>query len=161
MFRVMIDRRAKSQGLTTALVCDTLGISKSTLFRWEREGLIPPPARDQLRNRQRQYSAEDFKKLQARLLKGAFASAFRENDLKAQTEALETLYVQKAVAGDPVGIEELRAFAAYQVLSASTTKHLLRFAYENLETSDPDFESIVRVVLDNLVKLRSAAREGE
>jgi len=152
-----MERRGKGRGLTTAVVCETLGISKSTLFRWERERVIAPPARDQLRNKQRQYSAEDFKKLQIRLLKGAFSSAFRdgESDLKAQTEAFETLYLQKAMAGDPIGIDELCAFAVHQVLSASAMKQLLWYACEDLETSDPVFESIVRVVLGNLEKLRA------
>lgn len=36
----------KLSGYKTNQVCDLLDISKATLFRWEREGLISGPPRD-------------------------------------------------------------------------------------------------------------------
>ena len=37
---------SNSAGLKAYQVCDLFDISKATLFRWEREGVITEPARD-------------------------------------------------------------------------------------------------------------------
>lgn len=47
---------------TTEEITHKLGISKQTLFRYEKKGIFPKAARN-LINRWRQYTEEDFKKL--------------------------------------------------------------------------------------------------
>ena len=47
---------------TAQQVAEKLGISKQTLFRYEKKGVFPK-ARRNLINRWRQYSEEDLKKL--------------------------------------------------------------------------------------------------
>jgi len=48
--------------LTAQQVAEKLGISKQTLFRYEKKGVFPK-ARRNLINRWRQYSEDDLKKL--------------------------------------------------------------------------------------------------
>ncbi|MCX5708720.1 MAG: MerR family transcriptional regulator [Candidatus Omnitrophica bacterium] len=48
--------------LTAQQVAEKLGISKQTLFRYEKKGVFPK-ARRNLINRWRQYSDDDLKKL--------------------------------------------------------------------------------------------------
>jgi DNA-binding transcriptional MerR regulator len=48
--------------LTAHQVAEKLGISKQTLFRYEKKGVFPKPRRN-LINRWRQYAEEDLKKL--------------------------------------------------------------------------------------------------
>lgn len=47
---------------TTQQIAQKLGISKQTLFRYEKKGVLPK-ARRNLINRWRQYTGEDLKKL--------------------------------------------------------------------------------------------------
>jgi DNA-binding transcriptional MerR regulator len=48
--------------LTAQQIAEKLGISKQTLFRYEKKGVFPKAKRN-LINRWRQYSSEDLKKL--------------------------------------------------------------------------------------------------
>ena len=52
----------ESRMLTAQQVAEKLGISKQTLFRYEKKGVFPK-ARRNLINRWRQYSEDDLKKL--------------------------------------------------------------------------------------------------
>jgi MerR family transcriptional regulator, aldehyde-responsive regulator len=52
----------ESRLLTAQQVAEKLGISKQTLFRYEKKGVFPK-ARRNLINRWRQYSEDDLKKL--------------------------------------------------------------------------------------------------
>jgi len=47
---------------STQEVCEKLGISKQTLFRYEKKGIFPKPSRHPI-NRWRQYSERDINKL--------------------------------------------------------------------------------------------------
>ena len=53
---------AETRLFTAQQVAEKLGISKQTLFRYEKRGVFPK-ARRNLINRWRQYSEEDLKKL--------------------------------------------------------------------------------------------------
>jgi len=52
----------KNKLYTIKEVADKLGISKQTLFRYEKKGIFPQPKRN-LINRWRQYTEEDVNKL--------------------------------------------------------------------------------------------------
>ena len=52
----------KNEFFTTRQAAKELGISKQTLFRYERQKVFPNPRRN-LINRWRQYAQEDIKKL--------------------------------------------------------------------------------------------------
>ncbi|OGX24139.1 MAG: hypothetical protein A3J51_06570 [Omnitrophica WOR_2 bacterium RIFCSPHIGHO2_02_FULL_45_21] len=52
----------KNEFFTTWQVAKELGISKQTLFRYERQKVFPNPRRN-LINRWRQYTQEDIQKL--------------------------------------------------------------------------------------------------
>jgi len=53
---------AERRLLTAQQVAEKLGISKQTLFRYEKKGVFPK-ARRNLINRWRQYTEDDLKKL--------------------------------------------------------------------------------------------------
>ena len=55
---IMVENRL----LTAQQVAEKLGISKQTLFRYEKKGVFPK-ARRNLINRWRQYTEDDLKKL--------------------------------------------------------------------------------------------------
>ena len=58
---------AEDRTYSTAEICDMFGVSKSTLFRWERDGLLPSVDRDV--NGQRQYSQIHLEAISGRLIK--------------------------------------------------------------------------------------------
>ena len=49
---------------TAAEVSDILGVTKNTLFNWEKAGKIPKPKRDPMNN-YRVFTEEDIKKLRS------------------------------------------------------------------------------------------------
>lgn len=53
---------AKKQRYTIEKVAKELGISKSTILRYEKNGIFPCPKRHPI-NKWRQYSEEDIKRL--------------------------------------------------------------------------------------------------
>lgn len=59
----------KNEFFTTWQVARELGISKQTLFRYEKQKVFPNPRRN-LINRWRQYTQEDIKKLKE-ILRGS------------------------------------------------------------------------------------------
>ena len=136
---------AKTQGLTTAEVCDLFDISRSTLFRWERERSIPAPQRDRRKANQRMYSQDDLSAIRAKYLRGLFRAGFESEDLEALRTAQETLSLQKMVGGDLVGVEELINSSA--PLSTLAIKQLLRVVSDRFDPTDETFEEAVRTVL--------------
>ncbi len=52
----------KNRLYTIQEVAEKLGISKQTLFRYEKKGIFPKPKRNTI-NRWRQYTEEDINKL--------------------------------------------------------------------------------------------------
>ncbi|MFH0790321.1 MAG: MerR family transcriptional regulator [Candidatus Omnitrophota bacterium] len=54
---------AKGRFFTGQQVAQRLGISKQTLFRYEKKGVFPKPPRSVI-NRWRQYTEDDIKRLQ-------------------------------------------------------------------------------------------------
>lgn len=62
-----VKRSSEKKWFKTNQVCDLFDISRATLFRWEREGLISGPPRD-WRN-WRLYTAENVNEIK-RIMKG-------------------------------------------------------------------------------------------
>jgi DNA-binding transcriptional MerR regulator len=127
---------------STAEVCELLRISKSTLFRWEKEGLISPPGRDL--QQQREYTLDHIREIGAwRLRKQLEQVTKAEGDPSAEERMdslAEYISLTKFVAfGDISGLYEL---AERSELSTRTMQQLLRAAAER-EPTDEAFQLIV------------------
>ena len=116
-------------GYSPAEICEIFDISKSTLFRWEEEELIPVVRRD--RHHQRQYERAHLKAIsdrQKQVLKKRFDSAAELDDERSLVD-LEHIHesnaLRKMLVGDRSGFDELESAKR---IAASTIKHLLRIA---------------------------------
>ena len=141
---------------TPSEVCDMLNISKSTLFRWEREGALPPPARDQSDLRHgRVYTSEHIQAIgqkQKEQLGKQYEQASKDRswDRRSLQELLETNSLRKFLEGNEVGLRELRE---HDQLLPKTIRSLLQVAIEQCEPEDDIFCDIIQVVYEQSRKL--------
>ena len=118
-------------------------ISKSTLFRWEKEDSFPPLERGD--NGERQYDQSHVRwigeKKVARL-KRQYNFAIKAEDLE-RMEEIQTLLTKYKVLylEDPTGLGELQ----FHHYDEATLKELLEKATD-YESSDPQFRAIVAAV---------------
>ena len=151
---------ANGPAYTPAQICEMFGISKSTLFRWERDGRLPPVHRD-LAN-QRQYTRahiQAISELQKGKLGQQFARVAAAEDLEQQEAVMEAVSLRKFLEGDMTGLYELGEYARP---SAETVRQLLRIALDQYEPDSDEFRELVETVLKQSKKLSShrAARGG-
>ena len=141
---------------TTAETADLCGISKSTLYRWERESKLPPPSRD-LRGR-RQYGKEDL----VRIAQFALTEPVRERIAQINRQAgepedeparklLGELHEDYSldkfvVLGDRTGLDELRE---RENLKSTTILRLLEEALR-YEPEEEVFKEIVKISFDHV-----------
>ncbi len=133
---------------TPAQICKMFDVSKSTLFRWEREGHIPPAQRDW--QGYRQYTSEH---VQALLKKHLDKLMSRGSEGPATQEKLERYTelasLQKFINGkDKLGLSEL---AEHESLSAETIYRLLQEA-QRYDPSDEMFGQIIELVYNKTRK---------
>ena len=126
-------------------ICEMFGISKSTLLRWENEGLLPPVDRDM--NNCRQYSRKHIRALSQVIGKrklgppyGRSAASENESKLKRPTEEYLVL---KPLEGDVAGLYQL---AELPEPEASMIHRLLQTALEQYQPHDEAFCEILKVV---------------
>lgn len=130
------------QTYTPAQICKMFDISKSTLFRWEREGHIPPARRDW--QGYRQYTSEHvqalLKRRVAKLMSGRNEGPATQKKLEQYTElaSLQKFINQK----DKLGLNEL---AEHEFLSAETIHRLLQEA-QRYDPADEVFGQIIELV---------------
>jgi DNA-binding transcriptional MerR regulator len=123
-------------------------ISKSTLFRWEKEEGFPPLERGD--NGERQYNHLHVKwigeKKVARL-KRQYKFAIKAEDLE-RMEEIQTLLTKYKVLylEDATGLEELQ----FHHYDEETLKDLLEKATE-YESSDPAFQAIIAAIYKQAV----------
>lgn len=143
----MPDDRAYS----TAEICEMFDISKSTLFRWEKEGGLPPVERDV--NGQRLYSQVHLEAISKRLIKRLGKeieqAASRDNDRTLQA-LTETVSLRKFLAGDETGLREL---GEYEQLPSEMITQLLRVAVERSRPGERLFCDILEVAWQQSCRL--------
>jgi DNA-binding transcriptional MerR regulator len=134
-----------------AEVCEKLGISKSTLFRWEDNGYIPAPDRNLRGDRcYTQLDLEDIARfVQLRRHRQRYAQVLAEDNEDTRPK-LEELGEQNALfkfvnLRDPTGLAELRE---YSPLQPSTICQLLKVAVDNYDPSGDRFWDIIDVVCE-------------
>lgn len=141
---------------TPSEICVMLNISKSTLFRWEREGLVPPPTRDQSDQRHgRIYTREHIQAIgekQKEQLERQFEQASKDRawDRRSLREVLEANSLRKFLEGNEIGLRELRE---HDQLLPKTIHALLQVAMEQCEPDDDIFCDIILVVYEQSRKL--------
>ena len=137
---------------STVEICQMFQISKSTLFRWERENLLPPVGRD-LTN-QRQYTREHVRAIRARLMK-QLGARLEQTDRLRDDAALQTIWeaitLHKFLDGNLLGLDEL---AGYRSLSPATITQLLQVALEQYEVGSVTFNRILQVALEKSQRLQ-------
>lgn len=130
-------------------VCELFNISKSTLLRWEREGLVPNPERNQLGERQytRQqvdyiakfFHSRQYKKRLKRLLNRDSTNAYRMIQEFSEENALFKLGYLR----DMSGLMELYELIPLQ---NSTVHSLVKIAANHYDPTDETFWEIVELV---------------
>ena len=124
-------------------------ISKSTLFRWEKEASFPPLERGD--NGERQYNQTHVRWIgekKVERLKRQYKFAIKAEDLE-RMEEIQTLLTKYKVLylEDPTGLVELE----YHHYSDETIKKLLEKATD-YETNSPAFRQILSAVYKQTVK---------
>jgi DNA-binding transcriptional MerR regulator len=145
---------------TPAELSTRLGVSKSTLLRWERDDDIPPPERDRSTQRNaRVYSREQihaFVEKQTQQLRRQLASVNelgekqkgRAGEARAQSNLqalMETHSLSKLLEGNILGLQELMA---YDDLAPATIVSLIQIALEQCSPTDALFADILEVALE-------------
>lgn len=132
---------------TTAEVCELFNISKSTLFRWEREGILPPIPRDL--GGQREYGKEHLRKIsdkQKEKIHRRLDQIAEKSEPDNQMVLFETLSLNKFLEGNTIGLFELRE---HDQISAQTQMQLLKIAVDQYRPGDPIFNEIIEIVYKN------------
>lgn len=151
-----------------AEVCEMFGISKSTLFRWEREGVLPPPDRNTAGSRDvRVYSQRDIQIIAERQEQESDKQYLRTEKLAEQrkratgarnVEGLRELMqmdsLRKFLQGDEAGLAEL---AEYENPQVSVLTRLLKLALNHCTPQDPTFSRILGVAYLQSCKLSGEA----
>lgn len=150
-----------------AEVCELFNVSKSTLFRWEKDGILEPPDRNALDVREpRVYTERDIKIIAERKeneLWDQFRRTRRqmegrksrsgEPDKKRLKQMMELQSLRKFLGGDETGLAEL---AEYQHIEPNTVTLLLRLALHHYTPSDAAFAHLVGVAY-----IQSCRQSGE
>ena len=146
---------AEGRVYSTVEICHMLQISKSTLFRWEREQLLPPVGRDLMN--QRQYTDAHVQAIRARRLKQLGARleySDRVKDDAALQEIWEAITLYKFLGGNVLGLDEL---AGYRRLSPATIRQLLEVALNDYDVGSDIFCKILHIALEKSRLLAPAA----
>ncbi len=141
---------ARKHTYSTVEVCELFGISRSTLFRWEKEDWFPHVERDAMG--QRLYTDTHLQAIAQRLrerYKRQYDQAATTEDKRRMENLARTLSFVKFLEGKIEGLQEL---AEYDELSDHIVTQLLRFALDRYSPSDPEFCQIVYVVYDQCHK---------
>ena len=141
----------KDQIYSTAEICEMFGISKSTLFRWEREGRLPPIARDI--SGQRQYDQRHINAVsekQKKQLGKRYAHAIRAGNETSMRLISEAVAIRKFLEGDITGLYEL---AELPGVSTETLRKIMQIGLEQYEPGDRTFCEIIRVLWEHTREL--------
>ena len=138
---------AKDRTYTTVEICEMFSISKSTLFRWERESLLPAIPRDI--TGQRQYRQTHITAISERQKIQLGKRYERASDAGDETSLLlisEAVSLRKFLEGDVTGLYEL---SECESVSPETLKQLMQIGLEQFEPGEKIFCEIIRVLWEH------------
>ena len=137
----------KDHTYSTSEICAMFNISKSTLFRWEKEGQLPVVPRDI--SGQRQYTQvhiSNISERQKQRLGKQFAHAIKAGSEANLIKISEALSMRKFLEGDLTGIYEL---AELQEISNDTLRQLMQIGLDQFQPGDRTFCEIIRVLWEH------------
>lgn len=137
----------RDQVYSTAEICEMFGISKSTLFRWEREGQLPVIPRDI--SGQRQYTLDHVAAIserQKKQLGKRYAHAIKAGDETSLIRISEAVALRKFLEGDITGLYEL---AELPEVSNETLLQIMQIGLDQYEPGDQTFCEIIRVLWEH------------
>lgn len=149
-----LDRMSKERTFSPVEICEMFGISKSTLLRWEREGIISAVRRNPS-NDQRLYTQEDIRKIGQQLsrqIERQFSRTVETDDPEESEKAYENLYMWKFFQEEPYALEALEN---YPRLSADSIKKLCHIGLEKYDPYSSTFHRIAKVIAEQSKKLSS------
>jgi DNA-binding transcriptional MerR regulator len=129
---------------STAEICEMFEISKSTLFRWEKDGELPVVPRDI--SGQRQYTQEHISAIserQKKRLGKQFARAIKSGSEANLLRISEAVSIRKFLEGDLTGLYEL---AELPEVSDDTLRQLMQIGLDQFEPRERTFCEIIRVL---------------
>ena len=139
-------------------LCQIFGISKSTLFRWEKDNIIPAPTRDM--NNRRLYSSKHILAIHRHNVKKLYNTAAGSEDQNRIQAAHEELSLIKYIyEGDSFGLTELQEIGRKGNLSDKTLKQLLQTAIDKYDIGDPILINILQFVITQIEKPESEPQE--
>jgi DNA-binding transcriptional MerR regulator len=135
--------------LSPAQICDLFEISKSTLFRWEKAGIISPPQRDELE--QRQYTQKNIFEIAQQLkpqikTKMARTSSIENIDDEDIEKAHESLYIWKFIQNQPNVLDELGYYSP--TLSEESIQKLCKIGFERYEPLSKEFIQFAKIIIE-------------
>ena len=143
-----------SQGFAPADVCAIFGFSKSTLFRYERDGVFPPVPRASHAD-ERTYLAEHLDAIATRRLHDLFQSAHRAEDEKKLQRTMELRgALRLLVDGSDDSFDWIEQLPT---LGEETLRFLLRFVLPMWQVGDRRFNHTLRLILCHSEQLPSPA----
>lgn len=137
----------KDQTYTTAEICEMFGISKSTLFRWEKEEQLPHIPRDI--NGQREYDLDHIHAIserQKKQLSRRYAHAIKVGSETSLLRISEAVAIRKFLEGDITGLYEL---AELPDVSTDTLRQIMQIGLDRFEPGDRTFCEIIRVLWEH------------
>jgi DNA-binding transcriptional MerR regulator len=141
------------QNYSPVEICQIFEISKSTLLRWEREGLLGEIKRD-IRTGEREYSKTDIQIIYGRLVEQLgqqYARSLESDNIEAVLRIHEKAALQRFIQGEVfIGLQTLEAL---EYLSSEGVLQLLQEAKEKYTPEDPVFSQILKVAYNQSLKL--------
>jgi len=137
----------KNHIYSTAEVCEMFNISKSTLFRWERDGELPPIARDI--TGQRQYNLDHITAIsekQKKQLGKRYAHAIKTGNETSLIRITEAVAIRKFLEGDITGLYEL---AELPDVTPDTLRQIMQIGLDQYQPGDRTFCEIIRVLWEH------------
>lgn len=124
----------RGASFSPAEICAIFGISKSTLFRYERDALLPAVPRDD--TDERRYGSDHIRALAKRRLRDLFEVATKTDDEEKVRRATELQIVFGLLTEDDVD-GRLAQLEEIDRVSAEAFKILLRIVLPRYELQDP------------------------
>jgi hypothetical protein len=131
---------------TPAEICRMFGVSRTTLFRWERNGEIPVVWRDS--RSERFYTTAHLRQIGQRTLRDRYDRAHWANDPSELVAAHTAMMVFKLRVRDETGVPELEEYMP--TLTDQDIHTVIDTALETYRPCEPAFLRILKAVTSYL-----------
>jgi len=140
---------------STVEIGERVGVSKATLFRWERVGTLPKVARD-LQNQRRYKLGEVAEAYYAHVLPRLYTAAADTPD--QALAVIEQAAIIRIMFGDLSGLVELEALDG---VSAANIQRLVQLAFEQYRPGEATYTALLRVACLQSARSGRAGQVGQ